>query len=163
VTEQAEVQVRLQMDGSGEVCRQVLATLPAWFGLPETVDEYIAMANAHPTVVASADGRDVGLLTLLVHNESSAEIYVMGVRPEYHRHGVGRVMLATAESWLGGRGLEFLQVKTLSARRVDAGYAKTRAFYEASGFRPLQEFSELWDPDNPALQMIKALSPRTNP
>ena len=149
---------RLQMEGSGEVCRQVLAALPTWFGIPESVDDYIAVAEANPTVVASVDGRDAGLLTLVLHNEYSAEIYVMGVRAEHHRRGIGRTMLGAAESWLAGRGVEFLQVKTLSARRDDAGYAKTRAFYEGSGFRPLQEFPELWGPDNPALQMIKVVS-----
>ena len=159
MTERAgEQHTRLQMDGSGEVCRQVLATLPTWFGIPESVEDYVAKAEANPTVVASVDGRDVGLLTLVVHTEYAAEIYVMGVRAEHHRLGLGRAMLATAESWLAGRGVEFLQVKTQSARREDAGYAKTRAFYLASGFRPLQEFPELWDPDNPALQMIKVVS-----
>ncbi len=158
MTDHSDVRIRLQMDGSGEVCRQVLATLPMWFGIPESVEDYIAAAEANPTVVASVDGRDVGLLTLVVHTECAAEIYVMGVRAERHRLGLGLAMLATAESWLAERGVEFLQVKTLSARREDAGYAKTRAFYVASGFRPLQEFPELWNPDNPALQMIKVVS-----
>jgi catechol 2,3-dioxygenase-like lactoylglutathione lyase family enzyme len=45
----------------------------------------------------------------------------------------------------------------LSDRRPDEGYAKTRAFYRACGFRPLEEFPDLWDAQNPALQMIKSL------
>jgi GNAT superfamily N-acetyltransferase len=157
VTSPAGVQTRLQMDRSGDVCRQVLATLPAWFGIPESVQDYIEVADGHPTVVASVDVEDVGLLTLVVHSAYAAEIYVMGVRPEHHRGGIGRAMLKTAESWLASQGVEFLQVKTQSARRDDDGYARTRAFYEASGFRPLQEFPELWDADNPALQMIKCV------
>ena len=145
------------MHGSGELCRRVLATLPGWFGIPESVEDYIAASDTNPTVVATVDGHDIGLLTLVVHSEYAAEIYVMGVEAAHHRMGLGRSMLATAESWLAERGIEFLQVKTLSARRDDAGYAKTRAFYAASGFRPLQEFPELWNPDNPALQMIKTV------
>jgi hypothetical protein len=66
-------------------------------------------------------------------------------------------MLELAETSLGARGVEFLQVKTLSPARPDAGYAKTRAFWLACGFRPLEEFPTLWDADNPALQLIKTV------
>jgi hypothetical protein len=52
-----------------------------------------------------------------------------------------------------------LQVKTLSASRPDPGYDKTRAFYLAFGFRPLEEFPTLWYPSNPALQLIKSIGP----
>jgi hypothetical protein len=57
-------------------------------------------------------------------------------------------------------GVEFLQVKTLSAAHPDEGYQKTRAFYVACGFHPLQEFPDLWAADQPALQMVKALPRR---
>jgi hypothetical protein len=64
-------------------------------------------------------------------------------------------MLEEAHVWLAARDIEYLQVKTLSPRHPDPGYAKTRSFYFAAGFRPLQEFPDLWEPDQPALQMIK--------
>ncbi len=47
------------------------------------------------------------------------------------------------------RNVEFLQVKTLSAKHPDAGYGRTRQFYLAMGFRPLQEFPTLWGEANP--------------
>ena len=43
----------------------------------------------------------------------------------------------------------------MSPAHPDAGYGDTRAFYLAYGFRPLEEFPTLWDPANPALQLIK--------
>jgi coenzyme F420-0:L-glutamate ligase/coenzyme F420-1:gamma-L-glutamate ligase len=46
-------------------------------------------------------------------------------------------------------------VKTLAPTRPDENYARTRAFYEAMGFTPLEVFPELWDPRNPALQLVK--------
>jgi hypothetical protein len=58
---------------------------------------------------------------------------------------------------LRGQGVEYLQVKTLSDAHPDAGYARTRAFYQAMGFRPLQELPELWGEENPCLQMVKGL------
>ena len=69
-------------------------------------------------------------------------------------------MLEHVERELDARGVEFLQVKTLSPAHPDEGYVKTRAFYFAYGFRPLEEFPTLWDPDNPALQMIKTVDAR---
>ena len=153
--------VRVQDQGAGEVCRQVLATLPHWFGVPQSVDDYVAKAEENPTVVVTVDEEDVGILTLVVHTPYAAEIYVMGVRPEHHRRGIGRQMLELAETWLRGRDIEYLQVKTLSPRHPDPGYVKTRAFYFAVGFRPLEEFPDLWQPENPALQMIKTLSLRS--
>ena len=70
-------------------------------------------------------------------------------------------MLRHLEAHLAADGVEFLQVKTLSAARADVGYDTTRAFYLACGFRPLEEFPTPWEPSNPALQLIKTISPPT--
>lgn len=146
--------------GSGDVCSRVLAALPTWFGIPESVAEYVDKADTNPTVVASVAGEEVGILTLVTHTPYAAEVYVMGVLPPHHRHGIGRTMLERAEAWLSERDIEYLQVKTLSPRHPDPGYVKTRAFYLACGFRPLEEFPQLWGPDQPALQMVKTIDRR---
>jgi hypothetical protein len=52
-----------------------------------------------------------------------------------------------------------VQVKTLGPSRPDANYARTRLFYEASGFQPLEELHGLWGV-NPCLIMIKVLGSR---
>ncbi len=151
------LELRLQDQGAGAICADVLGTLPEWFGLPDSVAAYVAAAEAEPTVVATVEGQDSGILTLRVHTPYAAEIVVMGVLPEHHRSGIGRAMLEVAESWLAERDIGFLQVKTLSPRSADAGYAATRAFYFGCGFLPLEEMPELWGADQPALQMIKTL------
>jgi GNAT superfamily N-acetyltransferase len=153
--EPAGLALRIRDEGAGAVCAAVLATLPHWFGFPDSVADYVESADTHPTVVATADGRECGILTLRVHTPYAAEIVVMGVRPEYHRGGVGRAMLAAGETWLAERDITYLQVKTLSPRSADEGYAATRAFYFGCGFRPLEEMPDLWGRDSPALQMIK--------
>ena len=99
----------------------------------------------------------MGLLTLVRHGRHAAEVYVMAVLAQLHRQGIGRALLEHAETMLAADGVEFLQVKTLSPSKPDDGYEKTRAFYLAYGFRPLEEFPTLWDTDNPALQMIKVV------
>jgi GNAT superfamily N-acetyltransferase len=158
--EPLEATLRVEPAGSGALCGRVLAALPTWFGIPESVADYVAGADAHPTVVACTEGEDVGILTLVTHTPYAAEVYVMGVLPHRHRRGIGRAMLERAEDWLSERDIEYLQVKTLSPRHPDPGYAKTRAFYLACGFRPLEEFLDLWGADQPALQMVKALGGR---
>jgi hypothetical protein len=49
------------------------------------------------------------------------------------------------------------KVKTLGPTHSDPGYARTRAFYLAVGFRPLEEFGLIWDEGNPCLIMVKRL------
>ena len=153
----ADIQLRTQTSGARETCRKILGTLPSWFGIPAAVDDYVAVANRSLTVIASQGDQDIGFLTLVSHGPYAAEIYVMGIVPQHHRHGTGRLLLAEAERQLARAGVEFLQVKTLSSRKPDEGYDKTRAFYLSCGFRPLEELPEIWGPDNPALQMIKAI------
>jgi GNAT superfamily N-acetyltransferase len=152
------LKLRDQSAGSGPTCRRILDALPTWFGIEKAVDDYVAVADRTPTIIASVGGEDVGILTLLSHNPKSAEIYVMAVLPEHHRNGIGRKMVEYAEESLARSGAEFLQVKTLSAAHPDEGYRKTRAFYLACGFHPLQQFLELWGPEQPALQMVKVVA-----
>lgn len=140
------------------MCAEILALLPDWFGMEDANADYARMADEHPTFVAVDDaGTAQGLTTITRFGDYCAEVHLMAVRPNLHRQGVGRAMLLAAEDWLRVQGVEYLQVKTLSPSREDAGYEKTRAFYAATGFRPLEEFPLLWDPSNPALQLIKAL------
>jgi GNAT superfamily N-acetyltransferase len=163
MTRPAGLALRVQQEGAGPICAAVLAALPEWFGFADSVADYAESADTHPTVVATVDGRDCGVLTLRLHTPYAAEIVVMGVLPEHHGAGVGRAMLEAAESWLAERDITYLQVKTLSPRSTDEGYAATRAFYFGCGFLPLEEMPELWGRDQPALQMIKTVPPLPPP
>jgi ribosomal protein S18 acetylase RimI-like enzyme len=149
------VELRNEKHGAGETCRSLLAQLPAWFGIPEAVDAYVAAAETHGSVIATIDGVDVGITTVVHHSPHAAEIYLMAVAPTHHRRGIGRAMLDHVELALVADGVSFLQVKTLSSADPDVGYAATRAFYLAYGFRVLEELPVLWGPDNPAVQLIK--------
>ena len=135
------------------LCRHVLEALPDWFGLPDAVERYVRDVAA--LLVLAVD--DVGFLALKTHTDAAAEIYVMGVLPERHHAGIGTALVAEAESLLRGLGVEYLQVKTLGPSRPDEHYAATRRFYEARGFRPLEELTAVWDEENPCLIMVKRL------
>ena len=47
-------------------------------------------------------------------------------------------------------------MKTLGPSHLDPGYERTRCFYEAQGFVPLEELHDLWD-ENPCLLLVKRL------
>ena len=81
----------------------------------------------------------------------------MGILPAAHRQGMGRALLNQTQVWLKEHGVEYLQVKTLGPSNPDENYAKTRDFYLAMGFQPLEEFSQIWDENNPCLILVKRL------
>jgi GNAT superfamily N-acetyltransferase len=143
--------------GLAAVCEPVLRALPDWFGLERAVQQYIHDIEIMPTILANVNGQVLGFLTIKVHNPYAAEIHVMGVLPEAHHQGIGRVMLERAEAYLRQQNIEYFQVKTLSSVHPDPGYVKTRAFYQAMGFRPLEELPDFWDAENPCLMLIKKL------
>ncbi len=138
-------------------CEPVLRSLPEWFGIEEALVQYLDDLEKLPTFLATAGDRIVGFLTILLRSEYVAEILVMGVRPEAHRSGVGRALVQHAAAYARDCGAEYLYVKTLGPSHPDPGYARTRAFYAAMGFRLLEEFTQIWDERNPCLLMIKSL------
>lgn len=119
---------------------------------------YLEEIDELPTFLAWVDGQVVGFLTLKQHFPFAAELYVTGIRSDLHRQGIGQTMLQIAEQYLGHQGVEYLQVKTLGPSREDQHYAQTRAFYEAAGFRPLEEISQIWGAENPCLILVKRLN-----
>ncbi|MBN1919670.1 MAG: GNAT family N-acetyltransferase [Anaerolineae bacterium] len=143
--------------GQSAVCEPILRALPDWFGIEEATRQYVREIEILPTLLALYEDRVLGFLTLKQHSPYAAEICVMGVLQLAHRRGIGRALVAQAEVVLRAQGVEFFQVKTLAPTYPDPGYARTRAFYEAQGFRPLEILPTLWGAENPCLVMIKFL------
>jgi coenzyme F420-0:L-glutamate ligase/coenzyme F420-1:gamma-L-glutamate ligase len=138
------------------IAEAVLRDLPEWFGIEESTRRYVEEAAALPTFAVAPD---LAFLCLRQHTPRAAEVYVMGVRREAHRRGIGRALVAEAESWCRARGIRYLQVKTLGPSRESRGYAATRMFYEAVGFVALEELHGLWSHDNPTLIFVKDVGP----
>jgi GNAT superfamily N-acetyltransferase len=134
------------------LCESVLRDLPEWFGIEEATAAYIRDVAELPTFGVGDDA----LIALKLHSPRAAELYVMGVRRARHGHGLGTALLGAAEEYLRARGVEYLQVKTLGPSDPDAGYARTRRFYEARGFVALEELHDLWE-HNPCLIMVKRI------
>lgn len=142
--------------GRAAMCEPVLRSLPMWFGIESAIVGYVEAIERMPTVVAIEDTA-IGFMTIEQHFPDSFELHVLGVRPEWHRRGVGQALLSVTEDHVRSHGGRLLQVKTLSPRRDCPHYESTRRWYLAMGFSPLTELLTLWDEDNPCLQMIKVL------
>lgn len=139
------------------ICEKVIPSLPSWFGLEEANKEYIKKVANTDFYTAYMFDKVIGFFSIISHFPQTSEIYVCGILSDYHRLGIGRKLLKTIEKDLKKKGVKFLTVKTLSAYHPDRSYAKTRKFYEAVGFVPLEEFKELWGKENPCLFMVKGL------
>ena len=139
------------------VCEPILRALPDWFGIEEALVQYVKDIDVMPTFTATLRGTVAGFATINRHNAYSAEIHVIGVRSPSHRKGIGRALVERAEAWLREDRCEYLQVKTLGPARPDEHYDRTRKFYEAMGFRPLEESRTIWGERLPCLIMVKFL------
>ena len=162
-----------------QTVERLLRALPQWFGIEASNAAYVEAARRLPAYLAwpapapgpssAPAGPDdgpasaAGVLLLERHFPGAAEIHLIAVDPAYHRHGAGRALVAAAETGLIADGVEFLQVKTLGPSRPDEGYERTREFYAAVGFTPLEQLHGLWDQGNPCLIMIKHLAPGGGP
>lgn len=148
--------IRVARPDAFDDCDGILRALPDWFGIPSSIDAYRRdMALPSMTTWVSGDPI-IGFVTVRRHFAGAAEIHVMGVRPDRHRRGVGRALVTHAERALRADGVRLLQVKTVGPSSDNAAYARTRAFYAALGFAPLEELPTLWGPRNPCLLMVKA-------
>ena len=148
---------RIECDNTREVItRTILESLPDWFGIPESTEEYIADSKGRPFFCAYADDVPIGFLYLKETGRHTVELAVMGVLKEYHRQGVGRKLFAEAKNEAKQLGYSFIQVKTVQMGRYDI-YDDTNRFYLSLGFKELEVFPTLWDECNPCQIYIMAI------
>lgn len=143
---------------AGAECAAILAELPEWFGLPDSNAAYAELAECKHAWVAEEAGDALGLMILMDHGFAALDIHLLAVRPHIHRRGIGKALVRHAGAVARELGKSYLTVKTRGPSRPYEPYARTRAFYEAAGFRPLEEFTAIWGPENPCLIMIMPVS-----
>lgn len=137
------------------LCAEIIVELPDWFGRPTANAAYIHGAADRPSLAACCNSRHVGLVVLEPDRTGACVIWWLGVRPEAHRLGVGRALVAAAAQEAGRLGCRRLIVETLSPRWPSAAYDATRRFYRAVGFVPWLEIEAV--PGEPMLWMRRRL------
>ncbi len=154
-----DFEIRALKEADVDRCREILYSLPDWFGIEAANQAYVESLSELPGAVAIANGRIVGFVALAEHTPTSFEIYLLAVDPKFHRHGAGRALIDWAEAQCHDQNASWLHVKTRGALTPDPQYEKTRQFYLGCGFTTLFETLELWGPQNSALIMVKYLPP----
>jgi GNAT superfamily N-acetyltransferase len=93
----------------------------------------VARSRDHAVMVAEADGRVVGLCHMFARpaldKPPEAVVQALVVDQACRASGVGRIMMAAAETWAADRGFKSVALAT-QVMRSDA-----HAFYEALGYR----------------------------
>ena len=93
-------------------------------------------------------------MVLVDHGFSALDVHLLAIRPHAHRRGVGKALIRQARAVAQELGKPYVTVKTQGPSAGYEPYERTRAFYEAVGFRGLEEFTAIWGPENPCLIMI---------
>lgn len=134
-----------------------MRSLPRWFGIEESLLEYVRDSERFPTFFASIEEKPVAFLTVREHFPQSWEVHCIAVQASTRGTGIGRRLHTHVEAWLQSQGARFLQVKTLAASHPSSEYAESREFYARIGYMPLEVFPTLWEPGLPVLQLVKVL------
>ena len=113
--------------GRAAICRELLESLPEWFGIPVSVESYVAAADELPMLAYFATDEVVGFVSVKTHTAFAAEVYVMGVKLPWHRRGIGRALIDAAAELAISQGVRFLTVKTLSPSNDDQRRPQLRA------------------------------------
>lgn len=140
-----------------KIAQSILLNLPKWFDIPEETDKYTEGSLNLPFITVYEKEKAVGFLAIRETSPYAAEIYVMGVLPEYHRQGYGERLVFACCDYCRKKGYSMLQVKTIAQSSPDLGFEGTRHFYSAMGFVPLEEIDTIWGEENPCLIMVKKL------
>ena len=149
-----------QPDEKTAITLKIMHSLPAWFSPTEDIEKKAIIHRNYPFFAAYDDGAPIGFVALKIHNQYTADIFVLGVSEHYHRQGIGRRLIEAAERYCMDNGYLCLTVKTLDSSVEYEPYEKTRAFYQKMGFIPLEVFTTFWDAENPCLFMAKWLGDR---
>ena len=140
-----------------EITNSILRKLPEWFGIEESLKEYVNAVYKYPFWAAFENSNYIGFFSRKIHYNITGDIYVCGIEPQYHGKGIGTLLYKELEQYFRNKNCKYIIVKTLSELNKDINYEKTRKFYKKMGFEELITLTEMWNENNPCLIMIKAL------
>lgn len=130
----------------------------------ELVDDRLAQGEAshYRFLVAEVAGAVAGYACWgpIPGTQESADLYWIAVHPNHQGQGVGRALLAAAETWMLQEDRRRCWIETATR----AQYAPTRAFYQACGYVLAAELPDYYAPGDGKAIFIKVLrSPTATP
>lgn len=145
------------LDSKSNTTDLILRQLPEWFGIEESILEYVDKARETIFYAVFDNDKTIGFISLKSNNEYTSEIYAMGVLKEYQKKGIGKELIEKAVNHSEENGYKVLMVKTLGESHPDKYYKKTREFYKKMRFYPLEEIKEIWGEESPCLIMVRSI------
>ena len=143
-------------DEKRKISREVLEALKEWFEVDDSREQFIRESADQPFWADFEDDAPAGFLCLKETGKETMELAVMGVKKDFHRHGVGRRLFAAAKDYAALKGYSFIQVKTVRSGMYE-DYDITNEFYKSLGFKELEVFEEYWDAANPCQIYVMSL------
>lgn len=144
----------VDIDEKEKISREILNDLPEWFGMPESTEEYITDSQDKPFIACFMDNEAIGFVVLNSTSVDCADIFVMGIKKNYHRMGIGTKLNDAYEKLAKKLGYTYTQVKTVQSGHYKE-YDITNNFYKSVGYKELEVFPTLWDEWNPCQIYIK--------
>lgn len=143
------------IDRKSIICEDILNDLPDWFGQPESILEYKNTVKKLPFLVISFNNEVIGFCAIKIEHIINCDLYVLGIKYQYHKQGIGSILISYIEKYCIENNIPYMTVLTLSDRDNNEHYRRTRKFYKKNGFVKFKELPTLWDKSTPALLMIK--------
>jgi ribosomal protein S18 acetylase RimI-like enzyme len=116
-----------------EIFRRVY---PDWSAAQAQAVESVCRADGNRVWVAVEDGRPVGFVALVLHDQAgprSGEIEMVAVDPECQSRGIGLTLVSLAVEEISKLGIPLAEIGTGG----DPGHAAARRVYEKAGFTAL--------------------------
>lgn len=151
-----ELAIRPYAANDFDACVRLLASLPEWRDLPESVRDYGSVLGAMPVWVATVGERVDALLAVLRSPQAqSAELFLLAVAENARERGVGRALVERVLAELRAGGTRVVTAMLLDRARDDGRHEAARRLYEALGFEPLPRPEAL--AAQPAVQWARRL------
>ena len=135
----------------------IAKTLPEFF-TQQGLDE-IKVQLPDQAVYGAYDGEElIACISYKKVNDSTIDIAFLFMLETYHGKGIGTRLVEESLAVEGGE-FKVCQVNTLAETVEDAGYARTRKFYEKLGFIPIEIIHPYpgWGMENPCQIYVRFL------
>lgn len=138
-----EISIRRYEPEDFEHTIAIAKDLPEWF-TKNGISHMQIDLKFQKGFIAVYESKIIGFLSFITI-EGEGQMGWMGVQPEFHRKGIGRMLVNKLIIELKEVGVKTLKVYTLGDSVEYEPYSRTRAFYRGVGFREFQKFKQ----DNP--------------